>query len=616
MIRFEGKLPLGQLRQTLNALGADIDKKHVDLLESDVSAGLMALGQSPVNYGLLDLTDEQHLGLLYYWLVQVRTATADSKGRVALFYEHEKTMAGIVRDSAEKLARDGFYRLAILGAGSAAAYYVNALGEGYDHRHTVLVGEPDPWIPSDNKRSRGTGYINHEAHLIAQWGKSVPKYGSTYQDYHGRKSFADDNAAVLQRIVDDGGKRIDGSVAKVTRDGHYWFGIQLADGKKLWAEKVVIATGAGPHARRGFEVSPSAMDKVMDLDEFMRAHPSNFSREGRAVIVHGPNAGIDAVERAGECRFSRIIWLMSESSEPAFLSGNRLLHATHVPPTKLIEREDFTGLDVKPQKSLLMIDKKEDRIRVSFVTPAKELKHEDVDLYVYALGQDGGAEGAVRKILDPAILKSLVPIYDIQGRHATAQEQKAYESAKDGHKPRIEENIIVGFQLLGTTFERGVEVIGAAANMVATEEQREKMKRVANGQPGTVLTVDQLGTIKSAIGSQNAVMPRYVTKDVNFSTDDRTVLRTHIATKYPNIDEAQAQRIIETILTSRRTTDDDMAQGYHPLGYDAWWQRYFRHMLEYWNARPDQRQSVAMRHELENQMPLDGRPGFHTFPSG
>ena len=609
MIRFERGMVVEQLRSALNTLGAAIDSKHVDLSESDVSKGLFVLGQSPHDYGLLDLTDEQHLGLLYYWLVQVRTVNAAPHGRAAFFYKAEQELAQYKRDSASTLYTRGFHKLAILGLGSAAAYYVNALGEGYNHEHTLLVGEQDSWLPSGHQRSRGKGYINHEAHLIGQWGKTVPRFGTTYVD---RKAFADANAEVLQRIERDGGERLEGAVTRVSRETDHWFRIEFSNGSRRWARKVVIATGAGPHANRGFEVAQAARSQVMDLDAFMRAHPSHCSQKGRSIIVHGPNAGIDAVERAGECGFSRIFWFMSQKSSPAFLSGNRLLHAPHVPPTKLIERTDFKP-DTAPQSAIVKIDKHQDKIRVSFIIPGGAVRHEDVDLYVYALGQDGAAEGAVLNILDEAVRqKQLVPIYDIQGRHATAEEQRAHARAPRGAKPPIHENVIVGFQLVGTTFEAGIEVIGAAANMVANGDQREKMLRVRDTQPGTVLTADQLGTIKSAIGSQNAVMPRYVTRDVNFSTDDRTVLRTHIAAKYPNVSEEQAQRIIEAILASRRTTDDDMRQGYHPLGYDAWWQRHFRQMLEYWNTRPEQRASVARRHEVENRVPLKGRPGFHT----
>ncbi|HEY2030650.1 MAG TPA: hypothetical protein VGH20_15730 [Myxococcales bacterium] len=590
MIRFN-RLPDERLTGELNALGRQIDRNHRDLTSEEVSRGLVAVTQSPFNYGLVDLSDEQHLGLLYYWIVQVRTVTSDKYGRAARIYRSDAELETLQRRLDVDLYDHGFYKLAIIGRGSAAAYYVNALGEGYTHNHTLLIGEPDPWVSSAHPRSRGDGYINHEEHLIGQWGPTVPAFST---DYMRRSDFARSNEAILDRI---GNQRRD-SVLKIEPGAVPWIRIDLVSGERVWAKKVIIATGAGPHAKRGFEVSGGAKSKAVDLDTFMRAHPqrSTLGRR-RSVVVHGPNAGIDAVERAGEVEYERILWFMSESSSPVFLSGNRLQHATHVPPTKLIERDAFGGLSPKPQKSIVMIDNapRGDRIVVSYVIPSGAVRTAEVDLYVYALGQDANERGAVLGMLDDSIKTRLIPIHDLQRRFGD-NEQAA----------------IVGFQWNQTTLRYGVEIIGAAALQVAVGGQRDLVTRVAKMQPGTVLTGDQLGTIKSAIGARGAVMPRYVSREVNLSTDDRTVLRTHIAVKYPNIDEAQAQRIIEAVLSWRRTTSDDMSRGFHPLGYDEWWQRHFRQMLEYWNARPQDRSELVVRHRLENQQGFRGRPGFQT----
>lgn len=621
------------LRTRLNAVAARMGQLNANppLLQSDIDLGLSELNKSGVNYGCVDLDDEQQLALLYHWLAHARRARQPNKRltkrqlRGKRQYLKDQETAAFEQELEDATYTKDLRKLIILGAGSAAAYYVNAMGEGYDHRHTTIIGELDPWKPNPNdKRSRGEGYINHEKHLIGHWGKTVPKFSTRYMQ---REKFAAATAEILNRIK----HRIAAQVEAISLDNNGWIRITCQGGSKLWAKKVIIATGAGPHARRGFDADPTLLGKqVLDLDEFMRSYPPSKSAQGMSVVVHGPNAGIDAVERAGECGFDQIYWFMSQKSEPVFLSGNRLLHAPKIPPTKLIERDDFANikdqLPFKKFKSVVRMEKKNSGLEVSYITPNQVVQTVQVDLYVYALGQDGGGDGAVLKILGDVLCQQLEPIYDIQGRHSSLSERQQYENAvhQQQQLPAIHENVIVAFRLKNTTASWGIEIIGAAANQVAVyldgKEGRDvrtratKMNRVAKEQPGTVLTNDQLGTIKSAIGSQMAVMPRYISNQVNFSTDDRSVLRMHIAIKYPNVKEDDAQRIIQTILDWRRTTTKDMSRGFHPLGYDAWWQRHFVQMLEYWNAPPEKRESVAKRHQVINaEQKLKGPPGFQRF---
>jgi len=105
------------------------------------------------------------------------------------------------------------------------------------------------------------------------------------------------------------------------------------------------------------------------------------------------------------------------------------------------------------------------------------------------------------------------------------------------------------------------------------------------------------------------MMPTYITREANFSQDNPTMLRVHIAPKYPNIELARVDEIIAAILVHRRFD-------YHPLGYDAWWQTHWRHVLEYWNAKPEQRGGVEerQREELRQlQGKVEGSPGTQTF---
>ena len=83
------------------------------------------------------------------------------------------------------------------------------------------------------------------------------------------------------------------------------------------------------------------------------------------------------------------------------------------------------------------------------------------------------------------------------------------------------------------------------------------------------------------------------------------MLRVFIASKYPNIELTRVDEIIAAILVHRRFD-------YHPLGYDAWWQVHWRHVLEYWNEKPEGREAVEkrQREELRQlQGKMDGVPG-------
>jgi hypothetical protein len=597
MITFKTEPVPEQLLTALNELGQQLQPTADPLSVEDLSSGLLAIRMSPFNYGLVDLAEPQHLGLLYFWVKQERDYVHAQKSEDQDELSWAKRRKEAIdwaktwdQEWDKRNLQGDWYKLAFIGRGSSIAYYIGALGKGYDHEHSVVIGEPDAWAPSLSTWSRGDGYINHEAHVIAHWDDGVPAFSETVVE---RAEFAEGNKAIVHRI----GKRVDGTIAKISKPDS-WYRIELQDGKVLYALKVVVGTGAGPHIKpeqRKVEVAGNIpRGKILDLDAFMRLFPRNGPRQDdKTVVVHGPNAGIDAVERAGERGFGSVIWLMSDGTDPPLLPGNRLLHAPHTPATKLKK------VDRKSKESVLSIryDLGSGKLSLTRKTPEDTEVSFDADYYVYALGQDPDAPGAVNAILDQATIKAhLENVYDVQLRYSD-------EAAA----------AIVALRQKGTTARNGLEIIGAAVEILLGD--LNALKTVVQSQPPTVARFGQLGALKSAVGAQNSVMPSYVTDDVNFSTDDRTVLRTHIAIKYPRIDVSTGDRIVEDILSYRRSDTQSGKNGFHPLGYDAWWRKHWQHVLEYWNTPSPDRESVARKQATEMKQfesSLQGRPGFHT----
>src|SRR5437868_6270267 len=174
------------------------------------------------------------------------------------------------------------YRHAFVGIGTSIAYYLNAMGDDFNHRKTLIFGKVDAWSP----QVRGDGFINHEAHQVSQWGKTVPQYSETYME---RTIFAEQNRKIFAKAKKQGARHISREIKSISVRGDV-IEVEDAVGMTYLAARVVVGSGAGPHYSFGEGrgpvldpkfVSPPAraraknqlMGKVVNLDEFMRLHP-------------------------------------------------------------------------------------------------------------------------------------------------------------------------------------------------------------------------------------------------------------------------------------------------------------------------------------------------------
>jgi hypothetical protein len=668
------------------------------LSRDDIVFGLMEVDLSPVDYGVVDLADPQHVELFYYQILraavgfQVRyrapgsealtTSKGDEKSELQRFEAmkvDEKKLGEAIELELKKLDGTYFSRI-IAGAGSSASYYLNTLGPSYDHRGTLLIGTADAWTPAE----RGKGLINHESQNIAQWGRDAPKFS---REYMARDEFAQQCREIRSRAAVNGMKHEWTSVTQIAlsdKQGDPPF-IVRAGGKAYTTNHVVVCLGAGPHVHpsklAGFQIVGSPA-RLIDLDSFMRLFPPEAKGQKGVVVVHGPNAGIDAVERARAVGFE-VLWFI-RNTEPVLLEGNRLEHA---PWTKTISVDQ---VKIGPGTSTHVA------VAATFKQAPVDLGTTEVDYYVYALGQDPFAPGAVGNVLDAKILEQLEPVEDPNQAYQTygvelpkdskksqpsdgttadpsfkptplqrnekgdpsyqsqTIEQFVARTALDLAKPDTyrdnsaafkDLNVVVGLKLAGSSARTGgLWVLGAAAFQLVFEPQGyenksdlapyatvakefkariegKTQKKIDNrilvqamlGQTRfevrSVVISPQLGTVKSSIGALNGMMPAYISREANFSQDNPTMLRVYMASKYPNIELSRVDEIIAAILVHRRFD-------YHPLGYDAWWQTHWRHVLEYWNAKPEQRAVLEerQREELRGlQSKVEGSPGTQTF---
>ena len=198
--------------------------------------------------------------------------------------------------------------------------------------------------------------------------------------------------------------------------------------------------------------------RVMDLDSFMRLS-ENTDLAGKRVVVHGPNAGIDAVERARE-KGARVDWLV-RTTDPVLLDRNLLVHANEITPAT--EATADSMLVLRHVGDVAIARGEGDRPLHLTGTglkgdPAPDLQ---ADYYVYALGQDAEAPGAVLPCLG-ALARDLEPVYDNDQVFGDA----AYKT-------------VLGLQSKGSDSSKGLVIVGAAVAQIAPSVSHNYLERAA-----------------------------------------------------------------------------------------------------------------------------------------
>jgi len=586
------KWKLGQGRPALLIEMARLDRRQVpqEQLGTNLDKCLKVLEDSAEFHGTIDVDNEQMVALLYFQAVRVNRrykggmvwskALKGPAHRGAKWHDVHQTIEEGLHQIKHLVAKikmlKNRYGLVIIGAGSAAAYYIDTLGVAFNHQFTLLIGGDDPWA---GQRGQGIDFINHVNQQISYPSEGVSGYSNKFV---GRQAFADRTSKIIKAAIPPE-NFFSGAVRQISKmeKGEYngYYKIEWHDGKKnneTYAAKVVIATGAGPHQVTKADVKgliPEHKKRVMDMDTFIREvipHSRKNNINGKTVVVQGPNAAIDAVAAAVTLPGWTVSWVV-RGSTPVYLPGTRyslgripLFKATEV----TITHAD-TQLEIKAQGTFSRctaanhqyMSAEELKDKKYWTADPQTLK---ADYFVYGIGQDTTAAGA---LLSQDIRDNLEAVQHRGGRYSDVKGSLTWRNTKrEGADLNFtNEEHAVGLRHKGGT----LEVIGAAAKALADpKKQAPMLGAVTKFQSADIVAYEQLGGIRSAMYGLNEHMPPDIATKVDFSHADPTVLRAHIALKYPNIGEEPARLIIGDILKHRKT-------GHHPHGYDDWWQSHW-----------------------------------------
>jgi hypothetical protein len=566
------------------------------------------LRQGTVHHGAVHVDNEQQVALLYWNAVRVsRRFEGGLSGAMASFeqdLEEHSAQVSQVRDELNKVL--GVYKLAIIGSGSSAAYYLDTLGPTYDHSCTMVLGKENPW--AGRRGLEAIPYINHTPLQIGFPSQGVPRFTT---EFYGRAEFAETTRRVIAAAVPEGNWFNE----KITRISKEHSGLYVIESKDTAdrthtrrARKVVMATGAGSHAKPKLdyeEGTDEVKPRIVDMDTFVREIAPSSEKITGNVIVQGPNAAIDAVYAAQRYGWG-ISWFIN-SSLPIYLPGTRYYLgrvALYKPGAK-----DAKPSIARGSRGSLRVTYNVSKARGDHQFRPRDLAWDpagvqvfDVDYLVYGIGQEPGFVGG---LLSQDIKEALEPIYDRGARFAPVSADEdftdVYHDPDEAYLRSLRERanwseqkinefrdrarggrkVALGLHVRGGTGESGFEIFGAAAKAMIgdtnwskerKEEVGNQLKSVADLQSADILAYEQLGGIRAAMYGRNEYTPSGVVREVDFSHADPTVLRMYIASKYPHVSERDAREVINTILRHRKT-------GHHPHGYDDWWINHWEEVL-------------------------------------
>ncbi|WP_018692576.1 hypothetical protein [Algicola sagamiensis] len=455
-----------------------------------------------------------------------------------------------VSDPSSASAKPAVQDVVFIGRGSSIAYALTEVCDRYEGQHSkaelanekplagraVVIGSSEPW----SKEVRGSGFINHQNELIDSWGDKAPKFNKEYAD---RQQFSDANTAQISRAAALGVQEVNNEVKSVKKGDDGLFKITTKQGQEFVAKQVVMGIGAGPHIdvrsdRVEGEATPAEMrlnnitlndkealkGKVLDLDEFMRMTDNMDSLAGKRVVVHGPNAGIDAVERAGDLG-ADIQWMI-RSTAPVLLDGNQLEHAPRAAAESLVKVDKVTINPTEDGK--MSLDYTGIKGRDGVKSPDGKI---EADYYVFALGQDSKKQGAIESVLDKSIQQDFEPIYDTDQIYS----DKPYET-------------VLGIRSKSSSPDQGVVVIGASVAQLSGSVQHNYLAQVEERIDALTerLSLPKVDVSKLKGGSSELLQTldnSVSAKTANLSAEDKAVFQRNVSVlkqELAHYQEAQA----------------------------------------------------------------------------
>jgi hypothetical protein len=583
------------------------------------------------DYGTFDLADEQHMMLLIFELAR----SLDFKGlqdrvgkgtdpekeeeyRAKVQQENEEEIQDHEKAHAErekerkahfaKSPKPGLtFRLAVLGNGAAASYWLEANRSSVDPIQSVVIGEANPW--AGQRGTQGANdeemHVNHPMHMISP---ERSKSGMDDESLAPRSKFAEVVKEEISKIVRFVWDTKVNSVRRIESNGASFYEIDTALLGKCYAQHVVAALGTGPHieAKQKDMVNDALEDmqgaqgvpRVMNLDEFQQ-NASGIRPDGEVdIFISGGNAAIDAVTRIvrenekGGAKF-KLIWVTGTRGAQ-FLTGTdneeaKAKFGQYLKAPEMAIRGRAGDLSVSGKRVAVEVSRLDEeatrqaqQLNAKAEMVFKPSEQIQADYYVHGVGQDVGPllDLFIDKKNDRTERKKFVdglsPIADPNFNFGDEPKQSSEELTSEQYDQkqnafRKDQQAISGYEQRSGGSEddkyydtgSSLSFVGATASKIAGMRGESK-RHDANIDllPQDMVGNEQLAPIRSGLESQSGMVPSYVGNEVNYAVDNKTVIRLHIALKYPKIPPEDADMWAEIIVGERRPSPE--LQKKHP----------------------------------------------------
>ncbi len=575
----------------------------------DFETALERMHTSPIDYGEINLADDNHVVQLYH---NIRRQLPENRDRGTSIDRQERRAAfdhRLESGQHEAFRRGGLnsYMTVFIGSGASVAYAISALGPSFDPRTAAIIGpRTQPW-----RAKRGPGVIAHPAHQITPRRRYA---GATVIDdrWQDRGDFSDHIDSVLHGI-----HYIPGSVAEIEKYNTFTRITVTGQDRPVYAAKVIIGAGSGDHkvpegTHPGLVAHDSAqvgaVRRVMSMDVFTEVAGTLWKDHGTltnsppgrlapksdiTVVLSGANGGIDVAYDALR-RGYKVEFIVSTGA--SFLTGfpNYAAYAPYVVGAlDALERLRLGLVADHGQdhsEALGKIAAKVAEVRKAATEagfnpndrgPIDALYHRQ-HLSVardYRRAFEGrfervyfGRAGAPAATADGIA----VNVTDLDGKavvvrgdifvYAIGQEAdpavnpvfKMLEPLRARLVPLMDIDrrfsddgaAVLG---LGTT-DRMISVVGATAfryspNVPPAAAGMGAKAPVVASLPGNVLINDQLTPSRSQVEAQHGFLPLDIGHVANFVTDDRTALAVHISARYPALADHSHGRYVGMLVT-------------------------------------------------------------------
>jgi hypothetical protein len=400
--------------------------------------------------------------------------------------EQVKGQLDRIRRKREAQAEPDF-EVAILGAGAAAAYYLQTEGQNLDPKRTVIIGNEQPWA-----WERGAlGDVNHPVSQIDPRRDAAPALDPT-KGLASRPEFS----ALIADVFANWPFHLEEQIGSVTRtEGGDRYEVSLSSGRTISARRVIAALGGGKHkepenltwlgAEPGVRPKnlPSALgeplSRIMNMDEFQRAVIEKaFARDSiKRVVLVGPNAAIDVMTTLlrshAELGVTAVEWIKARRLPP-FLPGTDNAYAAKIhdrakptPGRKNVRDTNDGPLGIHIIDSYYRSATADEHgVQVSYDGGEAPVGG---DIMVYGLGPDVEALAGLLGLPATDLAGALEPIYDVNRRFNA--EQFTDEAMKAYLRPRVGSDPAAVLTAVKGVLAEGRDVTGSLASALKRPEE-------------------------------------------------------------------------------------------------------------------------------------------------